>query len=455
MRYVDNFFGLFSHSPSLFITILLLSAIIYSIIFKKYIYSIFDPFLFVIISLCFGTADVLFMHVMGAIRPYYLWNYLLTQTLFIIGFLVVRPIRIKYIENKLLFFESNHKKIQLLVLYYGASVIFVATQIATFVYVGIPIFLESRLMLFVKSGGFGLLGRMNQVFLSITIFLLIDRTFSWKKQHATAMIYDLLLSLFIIVSIFLGGSKSALLNVIYLMFFYVFFFCRFVEYSSVVPKLKKFQNRFFILALIGAIGVISVEMMNVAEVSRVNPLIALGMRFILSGDIYMSAYQESSLEMIEWANPLKVMFSDFLGMYRIVPWEDLPKQLGLQLFQLYVDSDLVKGPNPIHNVFGLFYFGYWGSLLYSFFIGFLLSCIRNKLLFVMPKSKMGGLMFMLISQPIIGSCMDISLTMSKLNNVLLIGVPLILFSIVSGRMLAVISSSQKKKSQTRDSYSNC
>lgn len=438
MSFTDSFFGLLYYNTELFIFLQLLCATLYFFLFRKYIYSIFDPMLLVVISLCFGTADVLFMHLLGRVSSYYFWNYTFTQTMFFTGFLLIRPVKILTPEKTQTWRESHKGKIIIILLYYTASLTFIFSQIVSFFYFGTGLLQESRLMLYSEGGGGGILGRIIPVTSAITIFLLMDRFFSTGKQNCVAKGYDILTFLMVLVSLFATGSKSSLLNLIYIVFFYCFFFSRFREFADTVQKLRKFQARFFVFAFLGAIGIIFIGFLNTIEEVRINPLNALGQRFILSGDVFMAAYPEDALSSIEWSNPLTVIFSDLLGFLRIVPYDQLPKALGLQLYRYFDDSNLIKGPNPVHNVFGLFYFGYFGSLIYSFLIGIITSAIRNKLILVLPKSKLGGLLFMLISQPMLGICTDISYSFSLMNNLLFVGLPLITFSVILGQMISVI-----------------
>jgi hypothetical protein len=445
MSFLDSFFGLLFNNFGLFLTLLLAGAIFYTCLFRKYIYSIFDPMLLVVISLCFGTADVLFMHLLGAVSSYYFWSYNLTQIFFLIGFIAIRPVRIKALEQKLSWHESVQARITISVLYYFTSIAFVAAQLTSFSYFGIGLLQDSRLMLYSEAGGGGIIGRIIPVTSMITIFLLLDRFFSNCRRNIIVKVYDTFVFLMVLISLFATGSKSSLLTIVYGVFFYCFFFCRFREFTNSVQKLRKFQARFFVVACLGALGIIFIELLGVLESSRINPLMALGLRFIQSGDIFMAAYPSDAIASMEWNNPLSVMFSDFIGFLRIIPYEDLPKPLGLQLYRFSIETDLVKGPNPVHNVFGLFYFGYFGSLIYSFSIGIIISTIRNKFIFVLPKSRLGGLMFMMISQPMLGICTDISYSLSLINNLLFVGLPIIFFSMLFGQILFAIFNSNSER----------
>lgn len=63
--------------------------------------------------------------------------------------------------------------------------------------------------------------------------------------------------------------------------------------------------------------------------------------------------------------------------------------LGFQLFQYHYDVDIMTGPNSRHNVFGLFYFGFLGSIIFSFLVGYLSSFFRNVIFYRVNGSVTG------------------------------------------------------------------
>ena len=434
---LDSFFQLVFDSPGLYFMFLILSSLLYTLIFRRYIYSLFDPFVLFVVTICFGSADVFMMYYKDHISTYYLGSYVFTQAFFLFGFLLVRPIKPPSVANEATWQILNPNDKTVTILYYVSAITFVVSQIMSFVMAGIPILMESRLLVYREGGGAGIFGRIIAVTSLITIFLMVDRQFNQNKQNLAAKLFDFYVFLFTLFALFSSGSKAALLGIVFIVFYYEFFFRHFRRYFEVVKKVKRFQRKFFIIAVFGAFSALFIEL-AIAKNDYLNPLFAMLLRFIQSGDIYMFAYPENALELMAWSNPLIVMFSDFIGMLRIMPWENLPENLGSQLYKYFINSDQIKGPNPIHNVFGLFYFGYWGSFLYSFGIGFFLSLLRNKFIFMVPKSKLGGVVFMLVSLPLLSVYADFSYAISSFDNVLLVGFPLIVFVIILTQLVSVI-----------------
>jgi oligosaccharide repeat unit polymerase len=434
---LNSFFEIAFDSPELYFAYLILSFLLYALIFRRYIYSLFDPFVVLVIGICFGTADVFIMYHKDHISTYYFGSYVFTQVFFIMGFLLIRPIKPPSVANNATWQILKPDDIRVTILYYVSAITFVASQILSFAIAGIPILMESRLMIYREGGGVGIFGRIIAIASLITIFLLLDRQFTQKNRPLLAKLFDLFMGLFTVVAFLASGAKSALLSIVFIGFYYQFYFRHFRGYSEAVEKISRFQWKLFILAVIGAFAVIIIEL-RVNENESISPLLAMLLRFVMSGDVYMYAYPDGALEVMAWSNPLLAMFSDVLGMLRIVPWENLPENLGSQLYQYYTTIDLIKGPNPIHNVFGLFYFGYWGSLLYSFVIGLFLSFIRNKLIFIVPKNKLGGVLLAMVTLPLLAVYGDFSLAVSNFDNVLLVGLPLIAFAVMLSQFFSII-----------------
>jgi hypothetical protein len=307
--------------------------------------------------------------------------------------------------------------------------------------------MEARLMAYASGSGLGILGRIIPVTMTITLFFLIDRLYSTLKRGVVAKSYDVFVLVFTILSLLATGAKSSILAIVQMVFLYGFFVCRFKEYPGILDRLKKFQRVFFTLAVFGAMGIIVIELVR-ANYEKINPLIMLLHRFIQSGDIFMYAYQDNVIELMYRGNPLVVMFADFLGMLRIMSWDDIPIQLGNQLYSFHVGDALPKGPNPVHNVFGLFYFGYWGSLLFSFFMGYMLSFIRNKMIYLLPKSRIGGVLFVLLTNALLALSVDFTYAIQLLDNILFIGLPVILLAILSAHIIFVIQVKQRLSQKT-------
>ena len=353
--------------------------IINFLIFRRYIYSIFDPFaLHLFMSTC-GYSVVFFLYYLNLISSYYFFSFLLTQTAFFIGFLTIKPINIKNVIrnscNARIRFSATAK-----VLFYISVLLYVPSQLLVYYYAGIPLFMESRLETFFGGSGFGIFNRIIPVTSTIVSVILIYKIFFIKGRGFLERLLDAFLILFIIATGFLSGSKATFLGLIFIMFFVVFFNYR-AAYSvtrRLLHKIRKRQWQLFVIAVIAAVAVVAVQTAwEYGDTNALNPLVAIAMRFVNTGDVYVLAYPKNYLARMEGGNPFLALFGDMFGMARIIPWEDLPKNLGLQLYQSHYHTALIAGPNARHNVFGLHYFGPYLSVLLSFFLGLLVSYLRN------------------------------------------------------------------------------
>jgi hypothetical protein len=149
---------------------------------------------------------------------------------------------------------------------------------------------------------------------------------------------------------------------------------------------------------------------------------------MLSGDVYMYAYPNGVIEQMEEGNPILAVFRGFFGNTGLVPWEQLPPQLGHELFK-YVNpgSEMLLGPNPRHNVFGLRYFGPWLSPAYSFVLGLSLGFVRNRLYFGVPPTLLGGAIYASLLSAMLAIETDVHITIGVLSNLAVLG-PLLLFA---------------------------
>ena len=154
----------------------------------------------------------------------------------------------------------------------------------------------------------------------------------------------------------------------------------------------------------------------------------LAMRFINTGDIYYMSYPNGQIENMEQGNFFLALFKDFFGAFRIVGWDKLPVNLGLQIFWSYYNTDMVSGPNPRHNVFGLFYLGPVLSVFYSFIVGYIISYIRNKVLIKATPDFMGLIFYVLLASNTIYMEQDMTYALGQLISITMVYLPLYVIS---------------------------
>ena len=172
--------------------------------------------------------------------------------------------------------------------------------------------------------------------------------------------------LFGILTYILSGSKSTILGLFSLYFFYLLMY-----YPSKLKTIRKYEIVGGIIAFGIALGVIFVQD------STESSIILFIRRMIGSGDVFYMGYSSDVISQIH-AEP-SMLFSDILGTYRIVPREEIPRQIGLQLTTIMTNLELPMGPNARHNYLGLLCLGYGWSVLFSYILGRFYSYVRGKM----------------------------------------------------------------------------
>jgi len=426
-------------SPFEFVLIQLLSGIIYYFLFRRYIFSIFDPLFISFLLSSFGTSVVCFLRLTGETNTFYFSSYLLTQVAFVIGFLSIKPI------SKKNSFQSSFRNIKddmkiIKILYTLSIFLFILSHVISYLKLGIPIFNKyGRLATYASGGGLGILSRI----ISITRPIILIYTLHKYSNSKLNLINKLVLVIFLVTA-FLSGSKSAILEILFISVLFQYF-----QWKSNInlSKLDKLRKIFAVSALIGAILIISISAAN--QSTEKSPIVILLYRFINSGDVFMYAYTSNVLDNIPKASGFTAIFSDFFGFTRIIPYDKLPDALGMQIWQTYHNNfNYFMGPNPRHNVFGLHYFGFYGSIIYSFSIGLVSSFFRNSLFRILPIGLISFTIYILFS-PLVDLRVDSTMQLSNLTNIIFIFFPLLMFSVIVNEIQKKISADLKNKSRVR------
>ncbi len=423
-----------------FFIYLFLNGLIVFFILRKHIYSIFDPLAFgMILSIC-AYSTVFFSYHFNLINHYYFFSFVLTQSLFFFGFLMNAPIKqrdftMNYSMNK------NNEITPAFFIYMISSILYIISQLIVYYVSGIPLFMESRLETFTGGSGYGILGRIIYVTSIVSLSFATYRLL-FKKNNIFANFYDYIIIFFSIVVAVLSGSKAGILLLIFIIFLTVFF----ARKSFFNPKIEKKFQKISISLLIILFPVTFLTLFIQLGFDNLNEiLISLLLRFVHTGDIFFMAYPNDVLAYLNTnENGFFALFRSILGALRIVSWENLPTNLGLQVFWYHYDTDLVTGPNARHNVFGLFYFGFMGSLLFSFFLGYIYSFIRNKLYKLLKYKESNVILYTLLVMSINYIGQDPSgQTVDYLFSILLIFPPIYFISL----MMFQLSKKRKNKNE--------
>jgi hypothetical protein len=338
-------------------------------------------------------------------------NFVLTQTAYFWGMF-----RFRKVENTIEPRSIPGNFSQINSCYYFFCFITIACHLLTYKLRGIPLFMDSRLEAFVGGTGLGIFSRIIDVSIICSILCYFFLTANHEKVKITLLHHLLFLSL--IVFLVLSGSKSAFLILPFSLF------CLTRVYPTLKANLKKtfpfsiLQNKFLLLGIGVAISLIIISIQK--KRTPLTPLEELGYRLMLSGDVYYMSYPNHVYKLIDGSHGTVALFQDFLGFFRLYPWEKMPQVIGVDLVRYHHGGELLWGPNGRHNVFGLIYFGYYGAIIFSLLLGVLVGFVRNKLLSVNKNNVFFFLLYSLLYIKIVTMETDPMLGFTYLTNVIFV-----------------------------------
>lgn len=351
---------------------LVLSMSLTFFILRKHIFSIFDPMFFAMLMASCAYSVVFYLYYFSFISEYYFYSFLTTQIAFFIGFTLNKP------PN-----SRNFQKISINDINFGSTaflypisfIVFFLSQLIVYKVSGIPLLMESRLETFTGGSGYGVFNRIifvsSNISLSIAVFSLF-----FLENKGFKKIFHFSVILFSVVVALLSGSKGGLLLIMYNMALTAYFSKKLIEYNQKYIQVEKTLYKLLIILFPFALFTLYLQ----SELDNFFALIiSIAMRFLHTGDIFFMLYPNNYIDYIKDANGFIALFKDLLGTFRIINWQDLPVNIGFQVFALHNNEDILSGPNARHNVFGLVYFGFFGAIFFSFILGLLVGFIRNNL----------------------------------------------------------------------------
>jgi len=425
----------------LFMVLLVVSIILHILIFRPIIYSIIDPLLLPAISNVFCFVVVYLLFFTNNTSPLTFISYNLTQLAFFIGLYTFRKIKFKKggeenVDNA----KDSHRYET--IAFYFFSTVYLGCMSIIYLTKGIPLFMQSRLETFAEGGGEGILGRITDVSSIFALYAFFCIIKIDKLRFKEIPKYIILLLIFL--TFFLSGGKGNFLTVISTFFCYLLFRRhKKASYYHYIIFLKKHSLKLLIFAGVFVLGIIVVQSNNATtpEEAQLNPVLMLALRFLHSGDIFWYAYPNNVYLVINGSHWFSALFTDTLGLFRIYQWEDLPQAIGIVLKNIHHPSDVPQGPNARHNIFGLIYYGFWGSIVFSYLIGAIIAFVRFKLLLFLKNNILSGFIFTYLFIKISALDTDPMLTMTYMNNLFFI-FPILFVGFLS--VLAIIDSNKQK-----------
>jgi hypothetical protein len=387
-----------------YLWLLAVSALVHAWLLKRFTHGLFDPLFFVLLGSMFGWAVVGFMALHGDIAVGYAVSFAIAETSFCLGLAAFH----RRVPATLVRQPSAEPPGFAIAVFTASAVTHVASTLATWAIVGIPLFLASRLGAFAQGGGLGVIERLADGGGSIALFAALYLLFGNRRVRHRAVYAGFVA--WYLVAVALSGSKSSFLIVGQCVFAVAFL------YTDLARRLGAFWGgragvAFIVVAIAFALGVLAVQQ------DDWNPTVALfGLvyRLITYGDIYVFAYPGAAIESLTGRNPLIGLFGGILSTFRLFPPELVYPNLGYQFaLMTFPELDIVVGPNPRHPVFGYHYFGAF-AWVFSFLLG-AATALSQRALYARRRTEfLGALVAFLVYSALNSISVDFEYALTRL-----------------------------------------
>lgn len=372
------------------------------LIYKKHIYSLFDPLLFFLILSSAGYSVVFVLFFSGNIDFYYVLHFLLTQAFFILGFLFFKPVNLKKIKpaNNLCYLRIT---MRVKIIYYISAVLYIGINLFLYIVRGIPLFMTSKLD--AMADGFGFVFSI-----SLTVSLIILSILSYKFILGFKFnVFDYIIFLSYIIISLLSGARTIFIESIFVLFYVAYFISIKLANPKIMKRFNKIGIKLFLVTLVSLFTLLFF-------ISDENPIMTIIFRIIMTGDVFMMAYVDNNIEILEGN------FLNLILPYKLAGLLNLEHVLvvGRQLMTIVYLEDINSGPNNRHNILGYISFGYYGSLIFSLLLGMLVGFFRNKLIKIVKINLESLLVFILILSNVFILEMDLGLAIFKYISIFII-----------------------------------
>jgi hypothetical protein len=347
---------------------LLIFCLLY-VLFRRQIFSVFDPLLYFIITQAFSIE----LGLLQIKDPLYLSLFLGFQLAFVLGFNLVakRTRAMDTIDDEHLTLVNNEYKFWVYFTIIGFVVVVIA-NLYLFKVQGIILLSDDptkeKVSAFEGGGGIGAVRRINWGLLNLinlsTIFLYI-------KTKKVMFLFMLIILILISVS---GGSKSSLL--VYVTILALLGQMKTVSASGAFQSINRLKLPLLLVGLVLSVAIIGANAGNLND-----SILGLGIRFLYFGDIIFYYYNNDAVvhfQKLGIIDFLNYELNPILGILRIAPYlTPLSYELVLHSFAGNEVLDTVTGPNIPYYVKGHIFFGNVGGFIYSLLVGMLIAFTRN------------------------------------------------------------------------------
>ena len=357
-----EFFILLLENPGIYGISLILALTIFYCIFKRARTSLLNPLAFNFFSYMIGGAVLFFLTLIGSVS--------IDAAIYVVAsgmifWSIVFGFQCKYKSITNIKFQGENRVRS--IMFFIAYFLFILFNLATYMFLGIPLLNEQSRLVTYAGSGLGFLERLQPALISYVLFYIFLKI----DQHPKKIHYYAYLIPFIIFGI-LSGSRSAFLQICFAFWGFKYF------YQGTEISLIKYIGLIWTLL---AVTTTSFFIQNQADIYL--SIINIAQRISAAGDIYWQSLPNQNFTYLVQDNPIISILYGFLGPLRLIDQSNVDRPLGFQINEIVNPTllDVNAGPLSTFSIYGLAAFGVGGGLIFTFiqalFAGLLLRFFRR------------------------------------------------------------------------------
>lgn len=346
-----------------YIPILFLFIIFYLYLFKKYIWSIFDPLVVTLVMMGGAAFAVFTLWINEWSNFKYIFSFLCTELSLILGFILMSHLLEKAdFSYKTLNIYTDLKLLKVLSFLVGGGAFIL--QIYAFTQLGFGLFREGVNHVSIYDGFGGL--KAFQGGLNTTFFI----SFFYKKKIFHLNSWDYLFFFTLVLATILSGSKSGILRPIVIFFVIDYYF--FKKTGQNVAHVK-----WGYLVLLAFFPLLVISLMD--KVGFLQSVLLFGARLVGSGDIFVMGYDDDVIRHISAHSFLQyICYPGWGSILKTIGFSITPPTvIGVDIYNYHYNlTD--AGPNTRVNFLTYYFFGTFIGSIISLIVGFFIGYVRYK-----------------------------------------------------------------------------
>ncbi len=334
----------------------------YLLIFRKSFSSLIDPLFLGVLAQAFSAAVVFILYFSRNIDAYYFYSFISTEIAFLIGcFALFRPPALSKVDISIFADRREEFKIFCFV-FFGFFFLFSALYLKS---AGFVLFRnESRLLI---MQDLGIVSWFIDILWATAPLVFFLKRYIFNLRSSTDYIVLISSMIFLLTK----GGKSDFLPFIFSVFLASYIF-------SITP-LKRTLN--FLIVLTPVLLILATTITLAIWNVNANVFYFVFERFLLFGDVFFQGYDQAFFDSLPDSGFFQYFFNSiYTFLCNGLGWIPEPKViLGYEMSKFYYGIEEGMGPNARHNILGLYLFGPYVAIVFSFLVGLLLAVLRRGL----------------------------------------------------------------------------